>query len=91
MIESDNCSNASSGAPITTFEPASSTIAASSRPGSFADTGCGMAPTFQHGEVGDEPVDRVGHGDGDEVAQPDAVRRQFAGQPVARAVRARHG
>ena len=48
MIESGSCENASSGAPITTFDPASSTIAASSRPGSFADTGCGIAPIFQH-------------------------------------------
>jgi hypothetical protein len=39
---------AESGAPTTTFEAASPTIAASSRAGSRADTGWGIAPMFQH-------------------------------------------
>ena len=37
--------------PATTLLSASSTISSSSRPGSFDDTGCGMAPMNQHAIV----------------------------------------
>ena len=57
--------------------------------GSRYDTGCGMAPSFQHAAAVDEPGDRVRERDRHHVAQADAPALQVARQPVGRRLEGR--
>ena len=77
--------------PTTTRDSASSTIAASSRAGSFGRHRLRDRPELPARDVGDHPVDRVGQRDGDEVAVLDAARGEVAGEAVGREPPARRG